>query len=91
MFLESEVADIEEGNPFQLPTKYPVCVLLVYYCVACLKRQAPVPRPHISAVLAAIRGSLAKDSETAMGHSWSRGTIIATNKVPISYQYPRWL
>ncbi|CAM9975367.1 unnamed protein product, partial [Hapterophycus canaliculatus] len=36
--------------------------------------EAPVPRPHISAVLAAIRGSLAKDSETAMGHSWSRGT-----------------
>ena len=35
--------------------------------------QAPVPRPHISAVINAIRCSLAKDSEKAMGHSWSRG------------------
>ncbi|CAN0066632.1 unnamed protein product [Pylaiella littoralis] len=37
--------------------------------------EAPVPRPHISAVIAAIRGSLTKDSEKAMGHSWSRGNI----------------
>ncbi|CAM9709684.1 unnamed protein product [Ectocarpus fasciculatus] len=34
--------------------------------------EAPAPRPDISAVIAAIRGSLAKDSEKAMGHVWSR-------------------
>eukprot|EP00903_Cladosiphon_okamuranus_P015732 g14520.t1 len=35
--------------------------------------ETPVPKPHISAVIAAIRASLAKDSEKALGHSWSRG------------------
>ncbi|CAN0272985.1 unnamed protein product, partial [Ectocarpus sp. 12 AP-2014] len=34
--------------------------------------EAPAPRPDISAVIAAIRGSLAKDSEKALGHVWSR-------------------
>eukprot|EP00904_Undaria_pinnatifida_P002363 jgi/Undpi1/12127/HiC_scaffold_5.g01803.m1 len=35
--------------------------------------EAPVPRPHISAVVNAISCSLAKDSAKAMGHSWSKG------------------
>lgn len=52
---------------------YMMNLLHVLCARVCVERQAPVPRPHISAVINAIRCSLAKDSEKAMGHSWSRG------------------